>query len=125
MLVLSAFAGIAVLLSLLGVHGMLSHHVRERRREIGIRMAIGADRRHLLAWVAGRGLRLSLAGVAIGGALSAAFGQALSGLLFGVRLNDPAAAIAALSLPLIGFVVSLHPAWRATRVHPAEVLRAG
>lgn len=125
MFVLSAFASVAALLSLLGVHGMLSHHVRERRREIGIRMAIGADRRHLLAWVAGRGLRLSLAGVMIGGGLSAAFGRALSGLLFGVGLNDPAAALAALALPLIAFAVSLHPAWRATRVDPAEVLRAG
>jgi putative ABC transport system permease protein len=125
MLVLGAFAAVAVLLSLLGVHGMLSHHVRERRREIGIRMAIGADRRHLLAWVAGRGLKLSLFGVAIGAGLSAAFGQALASLLFGVRLNDPAAAIAALALPLTGFLVSLHPAWRATRIHPAEVLRAG
>jgi putative ABC transport system permease protein len=125
MLVLSCFAAAAVLLSLLGVHGMLSHHVRERRREIGIRMAIGADRRHLLTWVAGHGLRLSLAGVAVGGALSLAFGRALSGLLFGVSLSDPAAAAAVLALPLIGLAVSLHPAWRATRVHPAEVLRAG
>ncbi|HRB12967.1 MAG TPA: ABC transporter permease, partial [Vicinamibacteria bacterium] len=125
MLVAAAFAGVAVVLSLLGVHGMLSHHVRERRREIGIRMAIGADRRHLLAWVAGRGLRLSLVGVLIGGALSAALGQGLAGLLFGVRLNDPASAVAALALPLIGFLVSLHPAWRATRIDPAEVLRAG
>ena len=88
-------------------------------------MAIGADNRHLLAWVAGRGLRLSLFGVLIGAALSAAFGQGLSGLLFGVRLNDPASAVAALALPLIGFLVSLHPAWRATRIDPAEVLRAG
>ena len=66
MLVLSAFAAVAVLLSLLGVHGVLSHRVRERTREIGIRMAIGADRAHLLRWVTGHGLRLVLTGVVAG-----------------------------------------------------------
>jgi putative ABC transport system permease protein len=125
MLVLSAFAAAAVLLSLLGVHGMLSHHIRERSREIGIRMAIGAERRHLLTWVAGRGLRLSLAGMSIGAAAAALSGRAIAGLLFGVELSDPAAAAAALAVPAIGLLVSLHPAWRATRIHPAEVLRAG
>jgi putative ABC transport system permease protein len=125
MLVLGAFAVVAVLLSLLGVHGVLSHHVRERSREIGIRMAIGANRGHVMAWVAGRGLKLSLAGLLLGCVLAAGFGRGLSGLLFGVRLTDPAALVAVLALPLVGFVVSLHPAWRATRIHPAQVLRAG
>lgn len=125
MMVLSAFALVAMLLALLGVHGMLSHHVRERSREIGIRMAIGANRGHVIAWVAGRGLKLSLAGLLIGCALAIVLGQGLSSLLFGVRLTDPAALMAVMALPLIGFVVSLHPAWRAARIHPAEVLRAG
>ncbi len=72
MLVLSAFAAVALVLSLLGIHGILSHRVRERTREIGIRMAVGADRAHLLRWVAGHGLRLTLVGVALGGLLAAA-----------------------------------------------------
>jgi putative ABC transport system permease protein len=125
MIVLSAFAAVAVLLSLLGVHGMLTHHVRERRREIGIRMAIGADRRHVLGWVTGHGLKLSLSGLIIGGAIALVVGRGLSGLLFGVSAADPVALVVVLALPLIGFLVSLHPAWRATRIHPAEVLRAG
>jgi putative ABC transport system permease protein len=125
MLVLSAFAAVAVLLSLLGIHGILSHRVRERTREIGIRMAVGADRGHLLRWIAGHGLKLTLAGVLLGSALAAASAQAVSSLLFGVSPTDPAAALAVLALPLIALLVSLHPAWRATRIDPVEVLRAG
>jgi len=125
MLVLSAFAAVAVLLSLLGIHGILSHRVRERTREIGIRMAVGADRGHLLRWIAGHGLKLTLAGVLLGSALAAASAQAVSSLLFGVSPTDPAAALAVAALPLIALLVSLHPAWRATRIDPVEVLRAG
>jgi putative ABC transport system permease protein len=125
MLVLSVFAGVAVLLSLLGVHGILSHRVRERTREIGIRMAVGADRAHLLRWVAGQGLRLILVGVVLGTGLTAASARLLSGLLFGVTPADPVVALAIVALPLVGLAVSLHPAWRATRIDAAEVLRAG
>jgi putative ABC transport system permease protein len=125
MLVLSVFAAVALLLSLLGIHGILSHRVRERTREIGIRMAVGADRAHLLRWVAGQGLRLILAGVALGVMLAAASARLVSGLLFGVTPADPAVVLAVVVLPLVGFAVSLHPAWRATRIDAAEVLRAG
>ena len=125
MLVLSTFAGVAVLLSLLGVHGVLSHRVRERTREIGIRMAIGADRTHLLRWITGHGFRLVLTGVVLGGALAAASVHLVSGLLYGVSPADPVVAVAVAALPLISLLVSLHPAWRATRIDAAEVLRAG
>jgi putative ABC transport system permease protein len=125
MQLLSAFAAVTVLLSLLGVHGILSNRVRERTREIGIRMAVGADRLHLLRWIAGHGLKLTLIGVVLGSTLAAASARALSGLLFGVSVADPAAALAVAALPLIAFAVSLHPAWRATRIQTAEVLRAG
>jgi putative ABC transport system permease protein len=125
MLVLSVFAAVALLLALLGVHGILSHRVRERTREIGIRMAVGADRAHLLRWVAGQGLRLILVGVLVGTALAAASARLLSGLLFGVTPSDPVVALAVVALPLVGLAVSLHPAWRATQIDAAEVLRAG
>ena len=125
MLVLSAFAAVAVLLSLLGIHGILSHRVRERSRKIGIRMAVGADRAHLLRWIAGHGLKLTLAGVLLGSVLAALSARAVSSLLFGVSLTDPAAALAVAAMPLIALVVSLHPALRATRIDAAEVLRAG
>jgi len=125
MLVLSAFAAVALLLSLLGIHGILSHRVRERTREIGIRMAVGADRAHLLRWIAGHGLKLTVAGVVLGGALAAVSAGAVSRLLFGVSFTDAAALLAVGALPLIALAVSLHPAWRATRIDAAEVLRAG
>lgn len=125
MLVLSAFAVVAVLLSLLGIHGVLSHRVRERRREIGIRMAIGADRFHVLRWITAHGLRLVVVGIAVGAALAMASAHLVSALLFRVQPTDPAAAITVAALLLVGVVVSLHPAWRATRIDAAEVLRAG
>jgi putative ABC transport system permease protein len=125
MLIVCAFAAVAVLMAVLGIHGVLSHRVRERTREIGIRMAIGADRAHLLRWITGQCLRLVLTGLVLGGALAAASGRLLSGLLFGVRATDPAAALAVAGLPLVAFLVSLHPAWKATRIDAAEVLRAG
>jgi putative ABC transport system permease protein len=125
MLILSAFAAVAVLMALLGIHGVLSHRVRERTREIGIRMAIGADRAHLLRWITGQGLRLVFVGIIIGSALAAGSARLLSGLLFGVRATDPAAALAVAALPLVALLVSLHPAWKATRIDAAEVLRAG
>ncbi|PYQ54863.1 MAG: hypothetical protein DMF78_04250 [Acidobacteria bacterium] len=125
MLVLSAFASVTVLLSLLGIHGILSHRVRERTREIGIRMALGADHHRLRRWIAGQAVKLTLIGIAVGSALAAASARAVSGLLFGVSLTDPAAALAVACLPLIALVVSLHPAWRATRIDAAEVLRSG
>ena len=125
MLVLSVFAAVALLLALLGIHGILSHRVRERTREIGIRMAVGADRAHLLRWVAGQGLRLTLAGVLLGVVLAAASARLVSGVLFGVTPADPVVVLAVVVLLLVGLVVSLHPAWRATRIDVAEVLRAG
>ncbi len=125
MLVLSAFAAVALLLSLLGIHGILSHRVRERTREIGIRMAVGADRAHVLRWIAGHGLKLTLAGVVLGSALAALSARAVTRLLFGVSLTDPAAALAVTALPLTALLVSLQPAWRATRIDAAEVLRSG
>jgi predicted lysophospholipase L1 biosynthesis ABC-type transport system permease subunit len=125
MLVLTVFAAVAVLLSLVGVHGILSHRVRERTREIGIRMAVGADRAQLLRWIAGHGLKLTLMGVLLGSVLAAASARAVAGLLFGISVTDPAAALAVAVVPIVALVVSLHPAWRATRIDAAEVLRAG
>jgi putative ABC transport system permease protein len=125
MVVLSCFAAVAALLALLGIHGILSHRVRERAREIGIRMAIGAGRGHLLRWIAGQGLRLALAGALLGGALAAVAARAVSGLLFGVSAGDPVTALAVTALPVVAALVSLLPAGRATRIDAAEVLRAG
>ena len=125
MLVLASFAAVAVLLALVGVHGVLSHRVRERTREIGIRIAVGASETHLLRWITGQGLRLVLLGLVIGSALAAALARFVAGLLFGTSPLDPAALLTIAALPLVALVVSLHPAWRAARTSAAEVLRAG
>ncbi|HKZ33200.1 MAG TPA: ADOP family duplicated permease [Vicinamibacteria bacterium] len=124
-LVLSAFAAVAVVLALVGVHGVLSHRVRERTREIGIRIAVGASETHLLRWITGQGLRLVLLGLGLGAAIAAALARVVAGLLFGTSPLDPAALLAVAALPLVALLVSLHPAWRAARTSAAEVLRAG
>jgi ABC-type antimicrobial peptide transport system permease subunit len=123
-LVLSAFAVVAVLLALVGIHGVLAHRVRERTREIGIRIALGASQVQLASWIASQGLRLVLAGLLIGAASSAVLGRALQGLLFGTSPLDPVALVAVAALPLVALVVALHPAWRAAQTSPADVLRA-
>jgi putative ABC transport system permease protein len=125
LIVLGGFAVSATLLALFGVHGVLLHRVRERTREIGIRMAIGAGRRQVLAFVAGHGLRLTGLGLVTGLALAAATGRAFEAILFGVSPADPVSALLTAVFPLAALVVSLHPAWRATRIDAAEVLRRG
>jgi putative ABC transport system permease protein len=125
MLVMAGFAVAALLLAVFGVHGVLLHRVRERTREIGIRMAIGASRGQVVSWVAGHGFRLVLMGLGIGLALSALSARAVSSLLFGIGSADAASLLAVAALPLTALLVSLHPAWRATRIDAAEVLRRG
>jgi ABC-type lipoprotein release transport system permease subunit len=79
----------------------------------------------VLAWVGSYALRLVLAGIALGAALAAASARLLSRLLFDMGVLDPAPLLAVTGLALVALLVSLHPAWRATRVDAAEVLRAG
>jgi predicted permease len=125
MRVLSAFAMAAALLALLGIHGVLTHRVRERTREIGIRIAVGADRSRVLRWMTGYALRLLLAGLGLGLVLSVASARLVSGLLFDMGVLDTAPLLAVGGLALVAVAVALHPAWRATRVDASEVLRAG
>jgi putative ABC transport system permease protein len=124
-LALSAFAAVAVLLALAGIHGVLSHRVRERTREIGIRIAVGASSGEVLRLVARHSLKLVTQGVALGALLALALVRFVNGLLFGTSGLDPAAAWAVLLVPLAALLVSLHPASRAARIDAAEVLRAG
>jgi predicted permease len=122
---LSGFAALALLLSALGLFGLVSYSAAMRRREIGIRIALGASPREVFTRVAGGGVRLVAIGLAAGVAASLAVSRALSGLLYGVAGTDLAtyAAIAALML-VTGLAAGALPALRAARVDPAQALRS-
>ena len=118
------FAGVALLLTALGVYGLLSFSVAQRRQEIGTRMALGATRGNILAMVLRQGFTLTAVGLllGLGGAVAAA--RSLSTLLYGVRPNDPLSfgAVSAVLLG-VGLLASYIPARRATRVDPVVALR--
>jgi putative ABC transport system permease protein len=118
------FGALAALLAALGLYGVVSYAVGERTHEIGIRMALGARRRSVLALVVGQGTALAAVGVVAGLLASLAAARLLRGLLFGVEPNDPATlAGAALLLLAAALAASWLPAYRAARVDPAEAIR--
>lgn len=123
--VIVAFAGAALLLATLGVYGIVSYVVTQRTREIGVRVALGAQRRDIMQLIVGDGLRLSLVGIAIGIVGSLVLTRLLRGLVFGVSTTDPAAfAAVALVLVVVAFTAAYLPGRRATRVDPMDVLRS-
>ncbi len=124
MLVLGVFAGVALLLAMIGVHGVLSYTVAQRTREIGIRMALGADRRSVRRLVVGQGARLVTAGLGLGVAGAFAGARWLSTLLYGVAPHDPVTfGAVALGLGVVALVASWLPARRAAGVDPIVALR--
>jgi putative ABC transport system permease protein len=121
---LGGFAGLALLLAAIGTYGVLSYMVTERRREIGIRMALGAERGVVLGQVLRQGLLL--AGIGVGAGLIGAVGltRLVASLLFGVKPTDPTTIGAVVAtIAVVAAVASLLPAWRASRVDPIVVLR--
>jgi putative ABC transport system permease protein len=121
---LGIFGGLALLLAAIGSYGVLSYMVTERRREIGIRMALGADRASVLRMVLSQGLRLTFVGVVVGLAAAFALNRVLASLLFGVRPSDPVTIGAVVALISIVAMVACYPPARvATRVDPMIVLR--
>jgi predicted permease len=122
--VLGVFAAVAFLLAGIGLHGLLAYNVSQRLREIGIRLALGQERRSVLAMVMRHGLRLAAFGVVIGIALAIGAGRLLQALLAGTSPTDALTFIAAVTLALgMTLAGSLLPAVRAVRVNPIEVIR--
>ncbi|HMD36549.1 MAG TPA: ABC transporter permease [Vicinamibacterales bacterium] len=121
---LTAFAGAAVLLAAIGVYGVLSYSVSSRMREIGVRLALGADARRVVSLVLGQGLRLAAIGAGIGLAAALAAARFLQGLVAGVSASDPRllAASAVLMTAVAGLAAFL-PARRASAIDPIVVLR--
>ena len=121
---LSLFGALALLLAACGIYGVLACVVTQRRREIGIRMALGAQRRNVLSLVIGQGLKLTLSGAALGVVAALALTRVVRSLLYGVSPTDPLtfAAVTA-TLLLVAVFACWLPARRAARVHPMEALR--
>jgi putative ABC transport system permease protein len=125
LMLLAAFAGAALLLAAVGIYGVLSYTVGQRTKEIGVRMAMGARRAHVLRLVVGEGAALVGIGLAIGGALTLAATNTVRGLLYDVQPYDPAtlAAVGA-GLLAVALMASYLPARRAASVDPVRALRA-
>ena len=124
MLLLGVFAGLALLLAAVGIYGVMSYSVAQRTHEIGIRIALGAQRSDVLKMTVGEGLRLVSTGVVIGLAAALILTRVMSSLLFGVSANDPTTFITiSLILVSVAVLASFVPALRATRVDPVFALR--
>ena len=121
---LGFFAAMAVLMAALGLYGVISYTVTQRTQELGIRMALGAERRQVLAMVIGHAARLGGIGIAVGLVFAAIFTYLLRSLFFQVSAFDPAIfTVVAMGLMLVVLAASLAPALRATRVDPVIALR--
>jgi len=121
---LAAFAALALLLAAIGTYGVLSYMVTERRREIGIRMALGAVRSHVLAQIMKQGLQVTAMGLTIGLAGALVLNRLLASLLFGVQPADALTIVFVIAtITTVAVVASWLPAWRASRVDPNIVLR--
>jgi putative ABC transport system permease protein len=122
---ISSFAGVGLLLAMLGVYGTVAYSVAQRRFEFGVRIAFGAERGTILRLVLGHATRMAFAGIVIGVALSVVLARLVESMLVGVRPTDP------ISLGLVSAVLlitalgaALGPGWSATRVSPMAALRA-
>ncbi len=119
------FAGVALVLAGIGLYGVVSQSVTERTHEIGVRVALGAERRHVLSLVVGQGLAMAAVGTAIGLIAALALARTIEGLLFGVTAADPVTFVAVpAALLSVAALACYAPAWRAAGVDPTQALRA-
>jgi len=125
MILFSGFAMIALLMAAVGIYGVLSYVVGQRTQEIGIRMALGAQRGDVLRAFLGDGVRLTLIGIAIGAAAALVLTRLMSSMLFEVKPTDPLTfAGVAILLCLIALLACYIPARRAASVDPLQALRS-
>jgi predicted permease len=124
LLLLSLFAGVAVLLAALGIYGVLTHAVAQRTREIGIRLALGARRTEVIGLIVRQATALAVAGLVLGLVMAAAATKLMTGLLFEVTPTDTATyAVVALALFAVALIASYLPARRAARIDPVRALK--
>jgi len=124
LVMLSLAGGMALLLGAIGLYGVIAYSVSQRTREIGIRMALGAQREYILRLILGQGTKLALIGVATGIAAALGLSHFLSSLLYGVKPTDPLTFLGAtIVLVIVALLASYIPALRAMRVDPVIALR--
>jgi predicted permease len=122
---ISSFAGVGLLLAMLGVYGTMAYSVAQRTFEIGMRMAFGAEKGAILGAVLGHAAKLACGGIATGVVLSLTLARLVTGMLVGVRPMDPVSlGLAGLLLLLTALAAALAPGWKATHVDPMVALRA-
>jgi putative ABC transport system permease protein len=123
-LLIGIFAGLALLLAMAGVYGVMNYVITQRTSEFGLRVALGATSSGIVRLVLGRALRLATAGLAVGLALSLAATRLISSMLFGLKPTDALtyAIVMAAIIPVVLLAAAI-PAWRATRIDPLTALR--
>ena len=124
MLLLTIFGATALILAAIGIYGLMAYSVQQRTQEMGIRMALGADRAHIRGLVVWQGMRLAIVGVVLGIGAAFALTRLLASFLFGVKAWDP---LVFVTVPLILTAVALFAVWfpatRASRLDPQQALR--
>ena len=124
-MLIGSFAFVATLLAAVGLYGTMTHFVERRRRELSIRIALGANRDGVMRMVFGRGMRLTMAGMATGMIGTLFLTRTLTNLLYGIEPNDPATLVlVGAVLVLVSGAACLVPAFRAISVDPVAVLKA-
>ena len=125
LVLLGGFAALALALAVIGLYGVISYTVSQRTRELGVRMALGATPADVLRFVTREGLVLTLGGLGIGALAAIGATRSLRGLLFVVQPGDPMTIlVVSIVIAAAGFVSTVVPARRATRIDPVDALRA-